>query len=533
MNFKFLIALVSVLVLFAGCAVMADVSEDSDAATYTVQQGGSFQASVTNGNNYSLVALTGTVSESNVMQSASYENNVYTVHIKSTAPTGTYTLIFTGMPEQVVLDNHTVVITAASSGEPTINFTSPSAVDGISGSTITYTATTNVSGSVFSTATVSGKPNASWLSLSGATLSGTAPSVSSVTTAYYNIKAVSPGGQQAIQTVSFTIYPVAQIVSPSYTSVSGTIGSAITSINLEGNLPMTWGKTGSFPAGITMSGSVISGTPTESGTFTVSLKGYTTSGPSQTASKTLTFNISEQTLTITSTPPSGVVMTGTNYSYTPSASIAGVTWSIINGPEWLVVSNGTVTGTVPTTIISDTTVSYTIKARSAGGQEVTQSCTIMIEPTLEFTSVPTAACVVIPVYDYGSDGIPFLSGLFGSMVDAADGDNIAITETGTRTFKFVWTGENATRVTWDFGDGETAEGFVVTHTYAENGIYEYVCTGHNELGSSEVRGTINVNMSESGIPIYVLIGLAALILFVFLVRRSGRRVHGRSRGGRR
>ena len=424
-------------------------------------------------------------------------------------------------------------MTSAAGSEPTINFTSPSAVNGISGSTITYTATTNVSGTVFSATTVSGKPNASWLSLSGATLSGTAPNVSSVTTVYYNIKAVSPGGQQATQTVTFTIYPVAQITSPSYFSVSGIVGSAITSINLEGNLPMTWGKIGSFPAGITMSGSVISGTPAESGSFTVFLKGYTTSGPSQTASKILTFNISEQTLTITSTPPSGVVMTGTNYSYTPSASIAGVTWSIVNGPEWLVVSNGTVTGTVPTTIASDTTVSYTLKARSAGGQEVTQSCNIMIEPTLEFTSVPTAACVVIPVYEYGSDGIPFLSGLLGSAIDAADGDNVAITETGTRTFKFVWTGENATRVTWEFGDGETAEGFVVTHTYVENGIYEYVCTGHNELGSSEVRGTINVNMSEPNILIYVLIGLVVLVLIVLLVRKSGSKARGRSRGGRR
>lgn len=99
-------------------------------------------------------------------------------------------------------------IVSDSTTEPSIDFTSPAAVESISGSTISYQATTNVSGTTF---TKSGG-TASWLSITSAgKLTGTAPSVTFETDYTFIIKATSPGGQTSTQTVTFTIFPVAKI----------------------------------------------------------------------------------------------------------------------------------------------------------------------------------------------------------------------------------------------------------------------------------------------------------------------------------
>lgn len=306
---------------------------------------------------------------------------------------------------------------SGSGGETVVSYTSPEAVDALTKSVVSYKPTVNVAGSTFATTTASGKTNASWLSFSNGTLSGTAPEVTAKTTYYYSIKATTPGGQIAIQTVSFDVYPIAKISTAVKTSYAFNQNTPITDITLSGNVEMTWGKSGDLPAGLTLSGNKISGTPTNYGEFTITLKGYTIqdAGPAQTATKKITFTVAEKNLSITSTAPTDTYYAGKSYRYAPTSSIeTGVTWTIKNNPDWLVCVDSEVIGSIPSDI-SSTTVTYLLMATSSSGQQKTQDCTINVEKSAAFTTVPTAACVVFPVYDYNDDGSFSFTSWIGSV----------------------------------------------------------------------------------------------------------------------
>ena len=60
------------------------------------------------------------------------------------------------------------------------------------------------------------------------------------------------------------------------------------------------------------------------------------------------------------------------------------------------------------------------------------------------------------------------------------------------TCRFVYTGEGAETVLWDFGDGESAEGFTVDHTYAAVGEYYVKQTATNSVGSAVAYYRINI-----------------------------------------
>lgn len=428
---------------------------------------------------------------------------------------------------------------AATGTEEDIDYTAPDAVEAITGAKFTYNAATNITGTTYSK--VSG---ADWLTVTSAgVVSGTAPSVDTVTDSQIVIKATSPKGQTINQTVTITVFPVAKLTASALTTTVHQ-GSEMATITVTSNVTVTWSTSGTLPAGVTFSNGVLSGTPTERGTFDITVLGAAIDGPAQTATVKVKVIVGEPVLEITSTAPADLFKVGQSYSYTPAANVAGVTWTISGDgiTDWLAVAEGKVTGQVPIKYTDATTVTYILKAVSPEKQEATQTVTITVEPVIEWTSIPTAACVVQPVYDYADDGT-YTPGVmrFSLFMDvSAEGEsneNAAITETGTRTFRFTWTGENAERVVWDFGDGETAEGFSVLHTYKENGTYTYKCTGINSLGSSEVSGKITVDVDDAfdwSIIVYVLIAVLVLVVIVMLVKRSSKdSVKGSKRVGGR
>gem|GEM_PF-2462099 len=719
--------------MFSACVVLTSVDEQSDAASTSFQwyvgdsvsdsmpgtsitsgslpsgvtatvssqmilfsgvptEAGTFNITLNSGNTATITVSWRTASFSWVVGQTVSSNMPGTSITSGSLPSGVTTtvssqmILFSGAPTAsgtfTIYTDSGYMVTITVSSASSVSYTSPSAVDALTGSTVSYKPTVNVSGSTFATTTVTGKSNATWLTFASGTLSGTAPSVTSLTTYYYSIQATTPGGQTAVQTVSFNVYPVAKIDTSVSTSYNLTQNTAMTSIALSGNVSMTWGKSGDFPAGVSLSGSTISGTPTEYGTFTITLKGYTTAGPSQIATKKVVFTVAEQTMTITSTAPSGTYYTGKNYTYSPSVNLsAGCTWSLSSNPSWIVLSDGLITGTIPADV-GEGTVEYTLTARSAGGQVVSQTCSFQVEPQGAFTSVPTAACVVIPVYTYGDDGnysilssiilclqsigsvfdvdmldaddapatydhtlnytvgtsvdaillmasetyeitspegassIPGLSitvgvqagnpalmisgtpttagtyvvratclnddvynftiviaaasegspggsssegssgegsssggssnegssgngssgdssgnGSSGNGSDSGSSGNGSSSEsdsaeatvynsTNTRTFRFVWTGEDASYVMWDFGDGsEKVKGFDVRHTYKENGTYTYTCTGVNDVGSSSCTGIIvvDVPLVKHLLTTYLFYIILAIIVLVIII----------------
>ena len=342
-------------------------------------------------------------------------------------------------------------------------------------------------------------------------------------------------------------------------------------ITVSSNVAVTWSKSGDLPAGISFSDGKFSGTPTESGIFPVTVYATAIEGPSQTAKKEITINIAgEPDLQITSSYPTSLFLVGKQYSYTVAANIPDCTFALgSDKPEWAIINGANITGQI-VGYTDVQTVKFTVTAISPGGQTASQEISVVIEPVIAFTTVPTASCFVLPEHlDSGgrfSDSnvanilkmpltlackvinvIPIFDvpvcDAFGSPVAAeggSGGDSSTapapnITESGTRTFKFVWTGENAERVVWDFGDGKTGEGFQIVHTYAKNGTYKYTCTGINSLGESSVSGTITVNVADDGLSEFVLIGIGILLLIVLIlvIRRATKRRNAGSSGRRR
>lgn len=405
--------------------------------------------------------------------------------------------------------------------EASIDFTSPKAVTGISGGSINYTAQTNIS-ATFSEA---GGTGASWLNVnsSSGNVTGTFPSVSSMTSYTYIIKATSStnASNTTTQTITINVYPVAQISATS-TSISGTEGEAISSVTLTGNLDMTFSKvSGAFPAGVTMtSAGVISGTPTEDGSFTVKVQGTLQEGPYQAPTITIRFNIqpAEETLNISIADPAASYKVGESISLALTSNVSGTTWKVSGtAASFMSVSGSSVVGSVPSSYSDVTEVSLTVTAETPKGQTASKTVNFSVEPVISFTTVPTADCIITPVYDYNEDGTPVIASKATLVTEVwADGADFSFTD--TLTICGTFTGTNAETVTWYWGDGSSDVGNKVNHTYEEPGTYEIRLVASNDLGDSEVTITVTVGDTGNDLLYYGIIVVLAIIV-VYLAYR--------------
>ena len=423
-----------------------------------------------------------------------------------------------------------VNIVAYDSGgsEEDIDFTSPAAVSGVSGGSISYTAKTNID----ATFSESGGTGASWLSVNSSTgvVSGTFPSVTSMTSYTYTIKATSEtnSSNTTTQTITINVYPVAKISATS-TSVSGTEDEAISSVTLSGNLKMTFAKSsGSFPAGVSMtSAGVISGIPTEDGSFTVVVKGTTSEGPTQNPTITIRFNIApgEDTLSITVADPAESYKVGESISLALTSNVEGTTWAVSGtAASFMSVSGSAVVGSVPSTYTDVTELSLTVSAETPKGQTATKTVNFSVEPVISFTTVPTADCVITPVYEYNEDGTPVLPSNASLLTEVwADGADFSFTD--TLTICGTFTGTNADTVTWYWGDGASDVGNKVNHTYEEPGTYEIRLVASNDLGESEVTITVTVGDSGNDLLFYgiILVLVIVVIYLAYRVATAGKR----------
>ena len=377
-----------------------------------------------------------------------------------------------------------------------MSFTSPAALDAMSGATFSYTPSTNISGCTF--VKTSG---VSWLTMTSGVLSGTIPTVTSVTQYQAVITATSPAGQTATQTITINAYPVAQL-SVESTSVTTMINTSM-SVTVSSNIPCDFSvyqTGGSLPTGLSISDTgVISGTPTVAGSYSFYVYGFTSVGPSQSPTILMNFTIVD-TLSITSSYPSTIFVSGNSYSYTPVASISGSVFTV-SGLSWLAVSGGSVVGSIPSGLTSTNTYTYTLTATYTIGsvsQTATQTVHVSTEPVLSFSTIPTASCIVIPVYTYNNDGTYNTS--YGSSVSAT-----------TYTYKFIFTGTDTQSIIWNFGDGTTSTDWSPIHTYDGEGLYDYTVTATNEIGSSQATGSITVlgsiaSVSGFSVSIWMIFG---------------------------
>lgn len=128
-------------------------------------------------------------------------------------------------------------------------------------------------------------------------------------------------------TVFFTVLPPAPVITNT-SLASGTIGSAYTDtlIAAQGDgTYQNWTKTaGAFPNGVTLNTTtgVISGTPTEAGTFNVTFT--VDSGPQTSATKTLSIEIAKRPQTITFNAPSNAALSDGTKSIAATTNASGL-----------------------------------------------------------------------------------------------------------------------------------------------------------------------------------------------------------------
>ena len=159
-----------------------------------------------------------------------------------------------------------------------------------------------------------------------------------------------------------------------------------------GTSPFSWSITaGALPAGLSLSGATISGTPTTTGISNFTVRVVDSGSPPQSVSKTFSLSVgSELTITTTTLPPAA---TGTPYSAQLQASLGPpLTWSRASGslpPGINLSSTGLLSGT-PT---MSGTFDFAVRVASdSPPQESTRSFQIVVSSnlTVATTTLPTA-----------------------------------------------------------------------------------------------------------------------------------------------
>lgn len=530
-NQTLLAAFVAVFAILGGAFFLMGDSSDSDAATeydnsLTITAGENktfpwtdvfigypYSVSGEDGVQSNLWLYTGPASGSSTMVSSTNvtvtsNSNAIMVSAKSNIPAGTYYLVLTYSESaggETLEEYASKIVVSSGSGsgsgsESDLEFTNTAPTQGITGSTYTYSATTNIPATFSKSGTWP-----SWLSLNTSTgaVSGTLPSVTSFTTYTYKIHAVSNtlSTNTADQTNTIQVYPIAKITAANGNVISSTTGTALSkalSINVAATFAVSAGNGyNSLPSGVTLSSDgVISGTPTVAvSNYKVKIQASTTEGPAQSPTIVITFNIlkKESTLQFTSEQPSGNVKVGDTVSFPLNTNVTGTTFILQEAPSWLAIdTDNYIRGTVPSSYTEQEDITFTILATSPQGQTAVQTPTLSIEPVLKFTSKPVADCIVIPHYTYREDG-----SLDADLVSDIKEGFSSVTSGRASSFTFIFVGKYADKVTWDFGDGTTAEGFTVDHTYSKAGTYSVTCTATNTYDDDNDDSTPKVTGTDS------------------------------------
>jgi hypothetical protein len=147
----------------------------------------------------------------------------------------------------------------------------------------------------------------------------------------------------------------------------GTLGVQYSqSLNATGGvLPYAWVITaGAIPNGLTLtSAGILSGTPTVAGTFSFTVRVTDSSGPAQTATKSLSLTIVSALAILTSALPPATAGTAYSTTLSPAGGTLPYTWALAAGspplPSGLTLNPST--GVISGTAVTATSVSVTIR----------------------------------------------------------------------------------------------------------------------------------------------------------------------------
>ena len=181
------------------------------------------------------------------------------------------------------------------------------------------------------------------MTFTGNTLSGTP-----MQTGSYPIFVTATDANNCSTTRSYTLVINCQTITVNPVAISaGTAGTVYSqSFTQTGGIgTTTFNLTGTLPTGITFSGAALSGTPTQTGSFPITITATDSNGCTGSRNYTLTINC--QAITVNpATIPSGSVGVGYSQSFTQSGGIGTTIFSLTGAlPSGLSFSGATLSGT--------------------------------------------------------------------------------------------------------------------------------------------------------------------------------------------
>jgi hypothetical protein len=296
---------------------------------------------------------------------------------------------FSGTANQIAFDN----ITLGSSVATNLSITTGSLPSGVVNVAYTSTTLQASGGKAPYTWSATGLPTGLSINATTGVLSGT-PTQSGTFSVKVTVKdSTSEVPLTASQTYTLTI--VAPLTITTASLPSGTINVAYTSTTLQasgGKTLYTWSATG-LPAGLSLNATsgVLSGTPTQSGTFSVVVTVKDASSPTLTASQTYSLTISSGLTISTATLPGGIL----NVAYVSTTLQASggktpYTWSATGLPPGLSINAST--GVLSGTPTQSGTFSVVVTVKDSSSPVLTASQTyslpIVAGLTLGTTSLP-------------------------------------------------------------------------------------------------------------------------------------------------
>jgi len=302
-----------------------------------------------------------------------------------------------------------------------------------------YSATLAAAGGTgtYSWALASGSLPAGVTLAADGTISGTPTAAG---TASFTVR-VTSGAATATKALSIVVTaPVTVSTSTLAGGVTGTAYSAGLAAT-GGTTPYTWSiDSGSLPAGLSLAGNVISGTPSAAGTASFTVRATDSIG--RTGTRALSIAVVEPVVISTSSLPSGV--TGRAYSTALGASggTGTYTWAMVSGtlPAGLTLSTAGVISGTPTTA---GTSSFSLKATS-GAAQTTKALSIVVTAPLAVSTTTLAAATINTGYtatlaSTGGTGPNTWAVISGSLPTglSLSGSTISGTPTATGTFSFT------------------------------------------------------------------------------------------------
>jgi len=348
----------------------------------------------------------------------------FTITATDTGATGT------GAPFTVA-ENYTITVAAPTIAVSPATLTNPSAG-------IAYSQTITASGGVapYDFSVGAGSLPAGLALSPGGVLSGTTFTVG---TFNFTVTATDANGQTASRAYTLTVAAPALTMTPAPGTLIANYGAAYSQAFVASGSPGPYDYvvTGALPAGLSFSGNTISGTPTASGSYAITITATDTSltgaGAPFSIAQNYTIDVSAPTITVApATLPNTTAGIVYNQSFTATGGVSPYTFAVTAGalPNGVVLAGG---GALSGTATTSGTFNFTVTAADANGLTGSRAYTVVVAvPTITLSPATLPAGTVGVAYNQtlsiGGGIAPYSVTQTGALPSGLSFD------TGTHTF---------------------------------------------------------------------------------------------------